>query len=61
MSLGNDIKNDVTALEERMEELTIRPNYTARSGSRSLPYTINGIENDSNGYGAIGKCAYIIC
>lgn len=53
MSLGNDIKNDVAALEERMEELTIRPNYSTRTGSRSLPYTVNGIENDSNGYGAM--------
>ncbi|KAF5301656.1 hypothetical protein FQA39_LY10703 [Lamprigera yunnana] len=50
MSLGNDIKSDIAALEERMEELTIRPNYTSQCGSRSLPYTVNGIETDFNGY-----------
>lgn len=53
MSLGNDNKNDVAALEDRMEELTLKANYGSRSGSRSLPYAVNGIQ-DSNGYSTIG-------
>uniref|UniRef100_A0A1Y1LZC0 TOG domain-containing protein n=1 Tax=Photinus pyralis TaxID=7054 RepID=A0A1Y1LZC0_PHOPY len=50
MSLGNDIKSDVITLEERMEELTIRPNYVSQTGCRSLPYSLNGIETNLNGY-----------
>ncbi|KAK9739077.1 hypothetical protein QE152_g9289 [Popillia japonica] len=44
MSLGNDIKNDVAALEERMEELTIRQNYA------STPGTVNGVDSEINGF-----------
>lgn len=56
MSLGNDVKNDVAGLEERMEELNIRTNYAARSGPHSLPYTVNGVANvDTNGYDNNGK------
>lgn len=55
MSLGNDIKNDVAIIEERMEELHIRPNYTTTSGSHAMPYSVNGIDNYTNGYGSISK------
>ncbi|XP_068894094.1 CLIP-associating protein 1-A isoform X5 [Tenebrio molitor] len=58
MSVGNDIKNDIGILEERMEDLTLRPNFNSRSGPRSLPpYTsVNGIsETDSNGYKSLGE------
>lgn len=48
MSLGNDIKNDVAALEERMEELTIRQNYS------SAPGTVNGIDAEINGFNNLG-------
>lgn len=58
MSAGNDIKNDIGILEERMEELNLRSNITARSGPRSLPpyTTVNGVsETDSNGYKSLGE------
>lgn len=57
MSIGNDIKNDIGILEERMEDLTIKPQFNIRSGTRSLPYTtVNGItETDSNGCRSLGK------
>lgn len=48
MSLGNDIKNDVAALEERMEELTIRQNYA------STPGTVNGVDSEINGFNNLG-------
>ncbi|XP_030763283.1 CLIP-associating protein 1-A isoform X3 [Sitophilus oryzae] len=53
MSVGNDIKNDICIIEEKMEEL--RP-FNVRSGPRSLPYTsVNGItETDSNGCRSLG-------
>ncbi|KAJ8972441.1 hypothetical protein NQ317_000032 [Molorchus minor] len=56
MSIGNDIKNDIGILEERMEDLTIKAQFNLRSGTRSLPYTtVNGItETDSNGCRSLG-------
>lgn len=57
MSVGNDGKHDMVALEEAMEELHVRPNYTARSGPKSLPYTVNnGPGGDANGYITQGEC-----
>ncbi|KAJ8925598.1 hypothetical protein NQ315_009438 [Exocentrus adspersus] len=57
MSIGNDIKNDIGILEERMEDLSIKSHFNIRSGSRSLPYaTVNGItETDSNGCKSLGE------
>ncbi|KAJ8951227.1 hypothetical protein NQ318_010255 [Aromia moschata] len=57
MSIGNDIKNDIGILEERMEDLTIKAHFNLRSGTRSLPYTsVNGItETDSNGCKSLGE------
>lgn len=56
MSLGNDLKNDVVCLEERMEELHIRQNYSARSCTRSLPYSVNGIgDGDVNNHNNLGN------
>lgn len=57
MSIGNDIKNDIGILEERIEDVTIKPQFNIRSGTRSLPYTsVNGItETDSNGCRSLGK------
>lgn len=54
---GNDIRQDtgISNLEERMEELNIRQNYAAKSNisnkhtSSSLPYTVNGITDETNG------------
>ncbi|CAG9837434.1 unnamed protein product [Diabrotica balteata] len=56
MSAGNDIGKDVTLIEEQMEELSIRPNFNVRSGSKSLPYAaVNGVtETDSNGFRSLG-------
>ncbi|XP_049819238.1 CLIP-associating protein isoform X3 [Aethina tumida] len=57
MSLGNDVKNDVGTIEERMEELTIKGSLAAsRTGPRSLPYNnVNGVsETDSNGFRSLG-------
>ncbi|XP_066245678.1 CLIP-associating protein 1-A isoform X2 [Euwallacea similis] len=56
MSAGNDARNDITTIEERMEDLNIRQ-YSARSGTRSLPYTAsNGVtETDSNGCRSLGE------
>lgn len=57
MSAGNDVAKDLNLIEEQMEELTIRPNFSVRSGSRSLPYSaVNGVsENESNGFRSLGK------
>lgn len=55
---GNDNRPDpaVTGLEERMEELNIRQNFSVKTSltnkhnSSSLPYTVNGIsDTDTNG------------
>ncbi|XP_072390555.1 CLIP-associating protein 1-A isoform X2 [Diabrotica undecimpunctata] len=56
MSAGNDIGKDVTLIEEQMEELSMRPNFNVRSGSKSLPYAaVNGVtETDSNGFRSLG-------
>ncbi|CAG9813465.1 unnamed protein product [Phaedon cochleariae] len=56
MSIGNDVGKDVN-IEERMEELNIRPNFHIRSGPRSLPYAaVNGVtETDSNGFRSLGE------
>ncbi|XP_076259112.1 CLIP-associating protein isoform X26 [Rhynchophorus ferrugineus] len=53
MSAGNDVRNDIGILEEKMEDL--RP-FGIRSGARSLPYTsVNGVtETDSNGCRSLG-------
>ncbi|KAJ8928598.1 hypothetical protein NQ314_018804 [Rhamnusium bicolor] len=57
MSIGNDIKNDIGILEERLEDLSIKPHFNIRSGARSLPYTtVNGVtETDSNGCRSLGE------
>ncbi|CAH1111377.1 unnamed protein product [Psylliodes chrysocephalus] len=57
MSAGNDVAKDLNLIEEQMEELTIRPNFSVRSGSRSLPYSaVNGVsENESNGFRSLGE------
>lgn len=54
MSAGNDVRNDIAVIEEKMEDLNIRH---LRSGPRSLPYTnINGVsETDSNGCRSLGR------
>lgn len=53
----SDNAKDTALIEERMEELMIRPNFSVRSGSRSLPYTnVNGVtETDSNGFRSLGN------
>lgn len=50
MSVGNDVRNDIANLEERMEELYIRK--CSSNETQSLPYTINGISStgDANGH-----------
>ncbi|XP_008196426.1 CLIP-associating protein isoform X5 [Tribolium castaneum] len=58
MSVGNDVKNEIGILEERMEELNIRANFNSRSGPRSLPpfTSVNGIsDSDYNGYKSLGE------
>lgn len=62
MSIGNDIKSDIGILEERMDDLTIKPQFNIRSGTRSLPYTtVNGItETDSNGCRSLGKTCLLL-
>lgn len=57
MSAGNDLARDERLLEEQMEELSIRPNFNIRSGSRSLPYsTVNGVsEPDANTFRSLGE------
>lgn len=54
--MSDNIKDPTTIIEERMEELMIRPNFSVRSGSRSLPYAnVNGVtETDSNGFRSLG-------
>ncbi|XP_017770144.1 PREDICTED: CLIP-associating protein isoform X3 [Nicrophorus vespilloides] len=50
MSIGNDIKTEILAIEEKMDEIHIGASYTARltSGTHS---SINGVnDNNSNGY-----------
>ncbi|VEN50087.1 unnamed protein product, partial [Callosobruchus maculatus] len=56
MSVGNDIGREITSLEDRMEDLAIKTNFSLRSGSRSLPYTaVNGVpEASSNGFRSLG-------
>lgn len=48
---------NTTLIEEKMEDLTLRPNFNIRSGPRSLPFTsVNGVtETDSNGFRSLGK------
>lgn len=60
MSVGNDVKNDIATLEERMDDLTIKQTLLPKSGNRSLPYQLenaaNGVketENDKN-YKSLG-------
>ncbi|KAG5871175.1 hypothetical protein JTB14_007902 [Gonioctena quinquepunctata] len=55
MSVGNDIGKEINFIEERMEELNIRPNF--RTGPRSLPFAaVNGVsETDSNGFRSLGE------
>ncbi|KAL1513059.1 hypothetical protein ABEB36_002537 [Hypothenemus hampei] len=57
MSVGNDARNDVAALEEKMEDLNIRHFHVLSSGAKSLPYTnLNGVtETDSNGCRSLGE------
>lgn len=56
MSVGNDVRNDLANLEERMEELHIRPNYSINLETKSLPYSLNGIgDGDANGHSNLGK------
>lgn len=55
MSVGNDVRNDIANLEERMEELTIRQNFSNNTETQSLPYTVNGIgDGDANGHISLG-------
>nr|CAH7724241.1 unnamed protein product [Callosobruchus chinensis] len=56
MSVGNDIGREIPSLEDRMEDLAIKTNFSLRSGSRSLPYTaLNGVpEASSNGFRSLG-------
>lgn len=53
----SDNMKDTTLIEEKMEDLTLRPNFNIRSGPRSLPYnSVNGVaETDSNGFRSLGK------
>ncbi|KAL3286277.1 hypothetical protein HHI36_000786 [Cryptolaemus montrouzieri] len=46
MSIGNDIRNDIAILEEKMDDMSLK------SGPRSLPYcSVNGItKTESNGF-----------
>ncbi|XP_048523501.1 CLIP-associating protein 1-A isoform X3 [Dendroctonus ponderosae] len=55
MSAGNDMRNDIAAIEEKMEDLNSRQ-FGLQSGSRSLPFAgLNGIsETDSNGCRSLG-------
>ncbi|CAG9860441.1 unnamed protein product [Phyllotreta striolata] len=57
MSTGYDNTKDLTLIEEKLEEMTIRPNFNVRSGPRSLPYTsVNGVsETESNGFRSLGE------
>lgn len=49
MSVGNDVKNDIAALEERMEDLSIKQTFSPKSGNRSLPYQMeNGVKDNDN-------------
>lgn len=61
ISQMSDNLKDTTLIEERMEELTLRPNFSIRSGPRSLPYTsVNGVtETDSNGFRSLGNHYYV--
>lgn len=53
---GNDNRVDaaITGLEEKMDDLTLRPNftqksnYTSKQNSASLPYTVNGMSDADN-------------
>lgn len=53
----SDNLKDITLIEEKMDDLTLRPNFSIRSGPRSLPHTsVNGVtETDSNGFRSLGK------
>ncbi|XP_056638130.1 CLIP-associating protein isoform X3 [Diorhabda sublineata] len=55
MSAGNDVARDERLLEEQMEELSIRPNFAIRSGSRSLPYSAVNGETDTNSFRSLGE------
>lgn len=57
ISQMSDNLKEAVILEEKMEELTLRPNFNLRSGPRSLPYSsVNGVtETDSNGFRSLGK------
>lgn len=56
MSVGNDVRNDIANLEERMEELHIRQTFNSNCETQSLPYTINGIgAGDFNGHLTLGR------
>lgn len=61
ISQMSDNMKDNVIIEEKMEELTLRPNFTIRSGPRSLPYTsVNGVtETDSNGFRSLGNSKLI--
>ncbi|KAK9875379.1 hypothetical protein WA026_007774 [Henosepilachna vigintioctopunctata] len=50
MSIGNDLRNDIVILEEKMDDLCLK------SGPRSLPYVgVNGITNtEANGFRSLG-------
>ncbi|XP_025829154.1 CLIP-associating protein isoform X2 [Agrilus planipennis] len=54
MSIGCDIRNDVAALEERIEELKISPDFAVSNESHSLPCTVNGVnEKITNGFNSL--------
>ncbi|CAH0551193.1 unnamed protein product [Brassicogethes aeneus] len=58
MSIGNDFKNDICAIEEKIEELNLRSNFeTSNSGSKSLHLTnVNGVsDTESNGFRSLGE------
>lgn len=56
MSAGNDMRNDIAAIEEKMEDLNSRQ-FGLHSGPRSLPFSgRNGVsEIDSNGCRSLGE------